>query len=614
MKLTRFRVKDFRAVVDTGWIDCQNITAFAGENESGKTTLLIALLKLAFNDKNATEQNVYKRNQVNMAMINIPLDFPIERRGEDLGIIVNTTFAYAEFELTNEMRVHLRKILPNFKENRVIISRKYSGEYTIDILEQYTGVVFEEATEYILGSIPRFMYYQEVFELNSTIDFISLALKLNKSVKNRNLTAKETMVSNLLDALDIWESNLIKSIAEVYQDLSTKTRKEVDFRVIFDKLPLFRARVERGFEKFNKEFLRWWGKTDITITFEPYEKGIVIKIKDASGQSYRLENRSTGFRRFFSMFLSFSIVHRSEYENSVLLFDEAGAALHPLTQRMLADFFNVLGDKTQILFNTHTSYMLNVAHMNRVRLVYKDPEGHVVVNESLTINKDRTNEMSLFPVQSAFAHYVAEKAMAGCWPIVVLSESDENYLSLTKNMLIAKGALRSIYNISVFATGENGIDAACKLFSDGDDYPMVLLPSDPASKIIKKRLIGGIYKKCPKKVMEIADFSHSTTFEHLIPTTFVEMFSRKYLTSILGQGFVYNKNKDLIQQIEEYAIEKKIELPANYRAEIAKRMKMTTMSQYKNIIIPGKYTSTWKAIWAALLSEKPAKAKKEKNA
>jgi recombinational DNA repair ATPase RecF len=46
MKLTGFRVTNFRSVEDSGWIDASDVTALIGTNESGKTNLLIPLWKL----------------------------------------------------------------------------------------------------------------------------------------------------------------------------------------------------------------------------------------------------------------------------------------------------------------------------------------------------------------------------------------------------------------------------------------------------------------------------------------------------------------------------------------------------------------------------------------
>src|SRR4051794_34961212 len=45
MKMTAFRVENFRSIVDSGWIDVDEITAIVGKNESGKTALFTALWK-----------------------------------------------------------------------------------------------------------------------------------------------------------------------------------------------------------------------------------------------------------------------------------------------------------------------------------------------------------------------------------------------------------------------------------------------------------------------------------------------------------------------------------------------------------------------------------------
>lgn len=46
MKLIKYKVKKFRSVQDSGWIEIDQVNAFLGENESGKTNLLLPLWKL----------------------------------------------------------------------------------------------------------------------------------------------------------------------------------------------------------------------------------------------------------------------------------------------------------------------------------------------------------------------------------------------------------------------------------------------------------------------------------------------------------------------------------------------------------------------------------------
>lgn len=46
MLLNRFKVTNFRSVVDSGWLELERVTALIGVNESGKTNLLLPLWKL----------------------------------------------------------------------------------------------------------------------------------------------------------------------------------------------------------------------------------------------------------------------------------------------------------------------------------------------------------------------------------------------------------------------------------------------------------------------------------------------------------------------------------------------------------------------------------------
>lgn len=603
MYLNRFRITDFRSIIDTGWIDCQSVTAFAGENESGKTTILLALLKLMDPNRTADIFSTTKANSGKMAKIVPAKDLPIDRYDELKEGMFERIFIRAEFTMPDDGNNYILSLEPDFKPvNKFVISKTYGSIYDVDFLDTISEDNKDKVVDYLVRNIPKFMYYKEVTEIDSKIDLLSLALKLNGSKKIRKLTNKETMYSNLLKCLDIWESNLIKSIISVYEILSLENRKSIDFREIFDRIPEFKVRLMRGFKKLNQSFMTWWGKDELTIAFEAYNKGIMIKIIDKKGREFMLENRSTGFRRFFALFLSFSISGSGEYENSILLFDEAGAALHPLTQIKLANYFEELGKYTQLLYNTHTSYMLSVRNLNRVRVVYKDATNHTNICKSLTINDDRSNEMSLFPVQSSLALHLAEKALAGCVPIVVLNEEDQYYLSLIKNILSAKGKLNIVYETLVFSTGENGVDSAAETFSAGEDMPVVLLPADEAGHRVKKRLLSAGYKNCPEKVMMLSDFIASAkNFEDIIPSKFVEIFSRLYLNEILGDQFKYDKSVELIEQIETYAAANKITLPLQYRAEMAKRMKLNTMMYFRDVKIPGKYLKDWQNIWKTLL-------------
>ena len=199
--------------------------------------------------------------------------------------------------------------------------------------------------------------------------------------------------------------------------------------------------------------------------------------------------------------------------------------------------------------------------------------------------------------------HLAESALAGCLPIVVMDEQDMSYLQIIKNVLAAKGRLNTVYETLIFSTGENGIDAATEIFSADDSLPAVLLSSDEHSRKIKARLLRGTYKNEKHKVFEVSDFKDDAVhIEDIIPSNFVEIFSRVYLKETLGQGFEYNHKIPLISQIEEYSKKNSVKLPPKYRAEMARRMKVNTMKFYNDVNIPMHYTQVWMKLMRSLLS------------
>ncbi|MDR0697064.1 MAG: ATP-binding protein [Christensenellaceae bacterium] len=603
MRLIRFKVTDFRSVSDSDWIDCKDVTIFAGDNESGKTTLFFAIMKLMPPELLAimakTRPDIYR-----IAEINIQADFPIDKYEECYNNIEDIIFIRAEFLLNEVINQQLKKIYHGFRSREtVMISRNYAGRYDIDLLDEFPCDFKIDALKCILSHIPKLQYYQEVTEVSNRIDFITLALKLTGAYADNTLTDAESMFSRLLTCLDIWESNLIKTIAEAEISLNTANRN-IDFRNVFDKVPLFKRRVERGFERLNEQFLECWGKDDVIIGFEGYERGIIIKIIDRNTQKpYYLENRSTGFRRFFAHFLTFSITGISDNDDSLLMFDEAGAAMHSVTQRKLANYLLKVGTRSQVLYNTHSSYMIPVTHMNDVRVVFKDITGHTKVKKRLVIEESRTNELSLFPIQSSLGLYIAEKALSACLPIIVLTDADEAYLSLIKNILFSRGLLRTVFQTSVFSTGEDGIDAITEMFCDGDDLPAVFLTSDETGIEIKERLLSTIYKNAPQKIRSVSDYKKKAELiEDLLPFDYLEISARKYVRSFLGTNFKFDpKGKSLTTQALKYAETHAIELPLTFRYEIAKRVLLNLTSFYKDVKISLLLKLRWAKIWRDLI-------------
>jgi energy-coupling factor transporter ATP-binding protein EcfA2 len=118
MKLLKYKVTNFRSVRDSGWIETDQVTALIGENESGKSNLLLPLWKL----NPAREGELRATSDYPKALFNEiranPSDYPfitaLFEAGEDAANIA------ASAGITAEAVKHVE------------ITRYYDGDYTVE--------------------------------------------------------------------------------------------------------------------------------------------------------------------------------------------------------------------------------------------------------------------------------------------------------------------------------------------------------------------------------------------------------------------------------------------------------------------------------------------------
>lgn len=117
MKLSKFRVTNFRSIEDSTWIDCNNITNIIGVNEAGKSNALLALWKL---------------NPARDGEINLLDDLPRNKYAELKDSCDSLNFIEAYFELDEELCNRFSSLSKHSPEefSFVYIARNYNGHYT----------------------------------------------------------------------------------------------------------------------------------------------------------------------------------------------------------------------------------------------------------------------------------------------------------------------------------------------------------------------------------------------------------------------------------------------------------------------------------------------------
>lgn len=121
MKLTAFRLQNYKRIQDTGWVECGDLMVFVGKNESGKTALMRGLSKL-----NPTDGEKYNGLK----------EFPHGRYTDEFHT-QDWPAASGGFELDDDDREELAAIWPALEEvESVQVTRHYSDKLTVDFYPQ----------------------------------------------------------------------------------------------------------------------------------------------------------------------------------------------------------------------------------------------------------------------------------------------------------------------------------------------------------------------------------------------------------------------------------------------------------------------------------------------
>jgi predicted ATPase len=147
-------------------------------------------------------------------------------------------------------------------------------------------------------------------------------------------------------------------------------------------------------------------------------------------------DHSAGFQWFFSFLAAFSEYERQE-PPVVILLDEPAVGLHAKAQ---ADFLRFIEERLtkrcQVIYTTHSPFMIQPGRLERVRLVedHGKEEGAIVSDNVLTRDRD-----TLFPLQGALGYDLVQHLFVAENNLVVEGTSDYAYLKLVSDFNASKG-------------------------------------------------------------------------------------------------------------------------------------------------------------------------------
>lgn len=478
MKLKNVRVRMFRNILDSTDVEVEEkVTCLVGKNESGKSAFLNALWRL-------------KPARVNPVFV-IHDHYPawLEKRHRNEGVN-QKEFEPVEVCLEWEP-ADVKAIEKKFGQGVVAAGTKLRlwKNYS-NTLRWESGCIEEQAIKNFVGKNP--VPAAEQAEYAALADFTALKAKLAADVEkskdaaddHKLLTNAQSALKALLGEEDDFD-DAAWAVAEprlpefFYFAEYSKLPYSIKIQDVLknDKLSESDATARAllmlgGTEKeymLNPEYERrkrelenvanvltddvnkYWSQnpelrvqpdiTQRTVSNPQGQQSVLDEMKlriwdNRHSLSLPFNEHSSGFQWFFSFLAAFS-----EYEHRdppvVILLDEPAVGLHAKAQ---ADFLRFIEERLtkrcQVIYTTHSPFMVQPGKLERVRLVEDrgKEEGAVLSSDVLTRDRD-----TLFPLQGALGYDLVQHLFVAENNVVVEGTSDYAYLKLISDYLAVNG-------------------------------------------------------------------------------------------------------------------------------------------------------------------------------
>ncbi len=577
MRLRKFRVRAFRCIHDSGEIKVGDLAAFIGRNESGKTTILEALTLLnkeakvsdldlcdEMSEELKSEMRIVEGefelgekeikliqekfpNLTNIKKIRlyrtqknpkVQYDFGDVKISEEVNKRINSWENFVEkvrnfvSSIPNHLRIKLdtrfleghaprtrdffNNMMAEFNNQIYLIASQEKQiisdwekiyrdlDHTYDSL--LVGTSEHSALEnFVEDKIhPRFVYFSDYKKILGSIDLDEF-LKETKGVRPKGLEYieefdKAETVKNLFYLAELDADRLEEvqnSPSKLIKLLHTASRK------LTERLnPAWKGDPIHAELRFNPRNI-----LSVVIS-DVHRDGTVTN-------TGLLNRRAEGFKWTFSFIVNFAAeTQRSELKEAILLLDEPARNLHPTQQRGISDLLKGLAGSNQILYATHSPFMIFDYTPGNLLVVELDKRKHL---SHIYYDYWNADDSTLVPILYGLSRGLVESIPdreigVNSRPVIIVETmSDSIYLNAFDKFLKDPNLSMNPLNI-VPAYNKNSVLPLSIFYRNHGYNTFVLLDNTELSHQISTQLLANNFKSVqiiffelggqPKQVME----------------------------------------------------------------------------------------------------------------
>ncbi len=621
MRLRKFRVRAYRCIHDSGEISVGDLAAFVGRNESGKTTILQALTLLNKDEyvseldlcdemfeelKNEVRiiEGEFELNQLETQMIREK--FPGVPEIKKMRIFrsnktPSTQYDFGELQISEEENKTINS-WENFRDgilgfldsipNHIRIQLDagffesappknqrdfdagmagFSNQIHVQAGEE-PGVVAEWEKIYArpesqfsrllsgttdrvaLGNFiednlhPRFVYFSDYKKIygNINLNEYTKTKRAADSIEYVEEFDRAETVRNLfyLAELDIGEmENLHDSPSKLIKFLSTASNK-------------LTSRLNPA-----------WKGDPIHVDLR-YQPGNIMSVvisdihRDGTMTNNGLLNRrAEGFKWTFSFIVNFAAeTQRAELKEAILLLDEPARNLHPTQQEGISDLLKNLAGLNQVLYATHSPFMIFDYTPGNLLVVELDKKKHLSrIFYDYWNADDKTLTPILYGLSKGLVQSIVDREIGtNSRPIIIVETmSDSMYLNAFDKFLQDPNISMNPLNV-VAAFSKNSVLPLAIFYRNHGYRTFVLLDNSEESKRISGQLVANEFSKAQtifferegKPMQSIEDYMVLEDYLHAVNQTYEIKLRREGYTSLTGDDVAAKGHAGVLDNLD----------------------------------------------------------------
>jgi len=624
MRLRKFRARAYRCIHDSGEITVGDLAAFVGRNESGKTTILQALTLLNRDEQVSEldlcdEMNEELKEEIRLAEGEFDLNqneisiikekFPglpeikkiklfrtnqnprVQYEFEDIEISDDSNKEINSWENFSKQIFSFLDTIPNHL--RIQVDTKFFEEQVPKNQETFDSGMTEFSNQFHVIAIQEPKVIEEWKKIYENPENQFSNLLSGKSEKS----ALQNFIAVELHPRFVYFSDYKKiygniNLNEYLREKRGERPDSIEFVEEFDKAETVRNLfylaeldikeldkvkespskcikiLNAASNRLTKRLNPAWKGDPIHVDLR-YNPGNIMSVvisdvhKDGTITNTGLLNRrAEGFKWTFSFIVNFAAeTQRAELKEAILLLDEPARNLHPTQQMGISDLLKNLAGSNQVLYATHSPFMIFDYTPGNLLVVELDKRKHL---SRIFYDYWNADDKTLTPILYGLCRGQVESIVdreigTNSRPIIIVETmSDSMYLNAFDKFLQDPNISMNPLNV-IAAYNKNSVLPLAIFYRNHGYRTFVLLDNSEESKQISAQLVSNefssiqtiFFERDGKKLESIEDYIALEDYLYPVNQTYEIKLRQEGFSNLTPKDVTSKEGKGILEKLRK---------------------------------------------------------------